>query len=147
MSRVTIKTLYKCKLPLPLAPLLPLNPWLRSQHRASPSTPFGQYQIIVLHDKCTSVNNLSRVTTVKRLGVNQGRELWILSHIDNRILLSRHRIHGPLLRKKCPQFHENKIWHALRRFWHATLKIASRHTSTSSSTEGGSEPNLLLRGE
>ena len=31
-------------------------------------------------------------------------------------------------------------------FWHATLTIALRHTSTSSSTEGGSEPNLLLRG-
>jgi len=26
------------------------------------------------------------------------------------------------------------------------LKIAQRHTSTSSSTEGGSEPNLLLLG-
>jgi len=33
-----------------------------------------------------------------------------------------------------------------RRFWHATLKIAYRHMSTSASTEGGSEPNLLLRG-
>ena len=29
-----------------------------------------------------------------------------------------------------------------RRFWHATLRL---RTSTSSSTEGGSEPNLLLR--
>ena len=29
------------------------------------------------------------------------------------------------------------------RFWHATLKIAYCHTSTSSSTEGGSESNLL----
>jgi len=32
------------------------------------------------------------------------------------------------------------------RFWHATLKIALHHMSTSSSTDGGSEQNLLLRG-
>jgi len=33
-----------------------------------------------------------------------------------------------------------------RRFWHATHDCAAPYMSTSSSTEGGSEPNVLRRG-
>ena len=57
----------------------------------------------------------------------------IISIIDNRILISRHRTHVPLHRQNCHQFHEEKIWRTLRRtgfYWAEEYATSQLHRSS-----------------
>jgi len=54
-------------------------------------------------------------------------------HIDNRILISRHRTHGSLHEQKCHQFHGEEIRQTLRKtgfYWAEEYATSQLHRSS-----------------